>query len=248
MFAIYKKEMRSYFTSPLGYVFSGIFLVFCALLFAYTTYLSKTYDVSSYFTILILAFVILIPLLTMRLFAEERKLRTEQLLLTAPISITGMVMGKFLAAFTLFMSCMALSCLNFIPLYAIAAAERGDASYETTYTGPVTAQIVGCFIGVVLIGAAFIAIGTLISALAENQLAASVVTMAVIVVLIAIGLVSSFIDVYWIRMMFSWISVLGRFTNFSMGVFDIGAVVYFISLTFIFLFLTVRVYEKRRWS
>lgn len=248
MFAIYKKEMRSYFTSPLGYVFTGIFLVFSALLFSYTTFLSKSYDTSSYFTMLIFAFVILIPLLTMRLFAEERKLRTEQLLLTAPVSITGMVMGKFCAAFTLFLSCVALSCINFIPLYAIAAAERGDVSYETTYTGPVTAQIIGCLIGIILIGAAFIAIGTLISALAENQLAASVVTMAVIVGFVGIGLFASFIDVYWIRMTLSWISVVGRFSNFSAGVFDIGAIVYFISLAFVFLFLTVRVYEKRRWS
>jgi ABC-2 type transport system permease protein len=159
-----------------------------------------------------------------------------------------MVMGKFLAAFTLFLSCTLVSCVNFIPLYAIAAAERGSMSYETTYTGPVTAQIIGCLIGVILIGAAFIAIGTLVSALTENQLAASVVTMAVIVGLIAIGVFASFIDVYWIRMTLSWISVIGRFSNFSLGVFDIGAIVYFVSLAFVFLFLTVRVYEKRRWS
>ena len=94
MFAIYKKEMRSYFTNPIGYVFSGIFLVFSALLCCYTTLLSKSYDTSSYFTLMIVAFVILIPLLTMRLFSEERKMRTEQLLLTAPVTITGMVMGS----------------------------------------------------------------------------------------------------------------------------------------------------------
>jgi hypothetical protein len=89
----------------------------------------------------------------MRLFAEERKMRTEQLLLTAPVTITGMVMGKFLAAFSLFLGCVAVSCVNFIPLYAIAAAERGNLGYDTTYIGPVSAQIVGCLIGVILIGA-----------------------------------------------------------------------------------------------
>ena len=248
MFAIYKKELRSYFTNPLGFVFVGIFLAVSALLFSYTTFLAKTYDTSSYFLLMIFVLVILLPLLTMRLFAEEKKLRTEQLLLTAPISLTGMVLGKFFAAFTMFFGCMLVSCINFIPLYAIAAAERGNLSYSTTYVGPVTAQIVGCMIAIVLIGAAFIALGTLISTLTENQLAAAIITMAAIFGLIFTSLISSFVPVAWIRTVLNWISVLGRFSNLSKGVFDISAVVYYLSLTFAFLFLTVRVYEKRRWN
>ena len=106
----------------------------------------------------------------------------------------------------------------------------------------------GCLIGVILIGAAFIAIGTLISSLTENQLAAAIITMAVILALIGVGLFSSLISKEWIRVTLSWISVIGRFTNLSSGVFDLSAVVYFVSLTFVFLFLTVRVYEKRRWN
>ena len=248
MLAIYKTELRSYFTNPLGFVFAGIFLAVSALLFSYTTFLAKTYDTSSYFLLMIFVLVILLPLLTMRLFAEEKKLRTEQLLLTAPISLTGMVLGKFLAAFTMFFGCMLVSCINFIPLYAIAAAERGNLSYSTTYVGPVTAQIVGCMIAIVLIGAAFIALGTLISTLTENQLAAAIITMAAIFGLIFTSLISSFVPVAWIRTVLNWISVLGRFSNLSKGVFDISAVVYYLSLTFAFLFLTVRVYEKRRWN
>ncbi len=248
MFAIYKKEMRSYFTNPIGYVFSGIFLLFSAILFNYTTLLSKSYDTSTYFTLMIYAFVILIPLLTMRLFSEEKKMRTEQLLLTAPVTITGMVMGKFCAALTLFLGCLGISCINLIPLYAVAAAEKNALGYDTTYVGPVTSEIVGCLIGIILIGAAFIAIGTLISSLSENQLAAAIITMAVIIAFVGIGIFSSFIDVYAIRLVLSWISVSSRFSNFAGGLFDIGAVIYFASLIFIFLFLTVRVYEKRRWS
>ncbi|MBQ7830166.1 MAG: ABC transporter permease [Clostridia bacterium] len=248
MLAIYKKELRSYFTNPLGFVFVGIFLAVSALLFSYTTFLAKTYDTSSYFLLMIFVLVILLPLLTMRLFAEEKKLRTEQLLLTAPISLTGMVLGKFFAAFTMFFGCMLVSCINFIPLYAIAAAERGNLSYSTTYVGPVTAQIVGCMIAIVLIGAAFIALGTLISTLTENQLAAAIITMAAIFGLIFTSLISSFVPVAWIRTALNWISVLGRFSNLSKGVFDISTVVYYLSLTFAFLFLTVRVYEKRRWN
>jgi len=248
MLAIYKKELRSYFTNPLGFVFVGIFLAVSALLFSYTTFLSKTYDTSSYFLLMIFVLVLLLPLLTMRLFAEEKKLRTEQLLLTAPISLTGMVLGKFFAAFTMFFGCMLVSCINLIPLYAIAAAERGNLSYSTTYVGPVTAQIVGSMIAIILIGAAFIALGTLVSTLTENQLAAAIITMAAIFGLIFTSLISSFVPVVWIRTALNWISVLGRFTNLSNGVFDIAAAVYYLSLTFVFLFLTVRVYEKRRWN
>ena len=130
MFAIYKKELKSYFINPIGYIYAGIFLVASALICCFTTYLSSSYDVSVYFVYMMYAFVILIPLLTMRLFAEERKLRTEQLLLTAPVTITGMVFGKFLAALTLFASSLLVSCINFIPLAVIANAERAGASYE----------------------------------------------------------------------------------------------------------------------
>ena len=102
MFAIFKKEMRSYFINPIGFVFVGIFLALSSLLCCYTTIQSNSYSTSTYFYYMIFAFVILIPILTMRSFAEERKMRTEQMLLTAPVTITGMVMGKYLAALTLF--------------------------------------------------------------------------------------------------------------------------------------------------
>ena len=248
MFAIYKKELRSYFTNPHGYVFAGIFLVLSSLIFCYTTLLSQSYDTSTYFLAMVFAFVVLVPLLTMRLFTEEKKLRTEQLLLTAPVTITGLVLGKFFAAFTLFFSCTAISCINLIPLYLIAAGERGNLSYDTTHIGPVTPEIIGCLIGIVFIGAAFIAIGTYISSLTENQLASAIVTIAVLVALVGVGLFASVIDVYAVRTVINWISVLGRFSNLSAGVFDIASIVYFVSLAFVFIFLTVRVYEKRRWN
>lgn len=248
MLAIYKKEMRSYFSNPVGYVFAGIFMLFASLLCSYTTILVKSYDASTYFLLMVIAMVILIPILTMRLFSEERKMRTEQLLLTAPISLTGMVLGKFFAAFSLFSASVVCSCINFIPLYVIAANEKANIGYDTTNIGPVTAQIAGCLICLLLIGAAFIAIGTFISSLTENQLAAAIITIAVLIGFVGIGLLSDFISIYEIRVVLGWISVMGRFTNFSKGVFDIGSCVYFVSLAFVFLFLTVRVYEKRRWS
>ena len=256
MFAIYRKEMRSYFINPIGYIYMGVFLVFAALLCCYTTIISGSYDTASYFTYLILAFIILIPILTMRLFAEERKLRTEQLLLTAPVTITGMVLGKYFAALTLYVAGILISCVNFIPLYLIGRAESNGNPYSQTHIGPVTGEIIGGVIAIILLGAALIAVGTLISSLTENQLSAAVITIAVIAVMVLLNLFNTLTDAdgqpligsYAVRFVISWVSVLGRFTAFNNGFFDYAALLYYLSLAFVFLFLTVRVYEKRRWG
>ncbi len=256
MLAIYRKEMRSYFINPIGYVYLGIFLVFSALLCCYTTLISATYDTSTYFTYLIFSFVILIPILTMRLFAEERKLRTEQLLLTAPVTITGMVMGKYLAALTMFVGGILISCINFIPLAIIGAAERAGEDDALTHIGPVAGEIVGSVIAVILLGAALIAVGTLISALTENQLSAAVITIGVIAAMVLLNVFNLLTDSngqpiiasYVIRFVLDWVSVISRFSAFSQGVFDFSALLYYVSLAFVFLFLTVCVYEKRRWG
>lgn len=246
MFAIYKKELRSFFINPIGYVFVGAFLGLAALLCCYTTILSGSYDTTTYFTLMLAVVSILIPLLTMRLFAEERKLRTEQLLLTAPVTVTGMVLGKFLAALTLYGGSLLVSCINFIPLYAVAAAERGAQAYNY-HIGPVTGQIAGNLVGVLLLGAAIIALGTFVSALTENQLAAAVITISVIALLLGVGLVGSLVNNYAVRVVASWISIYSRFGNFQNGLFDFAAILYYASICFVFVFLTVRIYEKRRW-
>ena len=256
MLAIYRKEMRSYFINPIGYIYLGVFLVFSALLCCYTTLISGTYNTSTYFTFLIFSFVILIPLLTMRLFAEERKLRTEQLLLTAPVTITGMVLGKYFAAFTMYLAGVLLSCVNFLPLIVVGAAERAGEADSLTHIGPVMGEIIGSVIAVVLLGAALIAVGTLISALTENQLSSAVITVGVIAAMVLLNVFNLLTDSngqpiigsYAIRFVLDWVSVISRYTAFSQGIFDFAALLYYASLSFVFLFLTVRVYEKRRWG
>jgi ABC-2 type transport system permease protein len=259
MLAIYKKEMRAYFVNPIGYIYMGVFLALSALVFCYTTFHANSYDLSPYFYYMIFAFAILIPLLTMRSFAEERKMRTEQLLMTAPISITGMVLGKFLAAFTMFFGSVLLSCINLIPLLSVAGEEKAAAQYaaQAANIGPVGSQIVGALIGVILIGAVFIAIGVFISALTESQLAAAVSTIGVVVFMVVLSFVNQIgsdaegtrlVSSYAVRSVIDWISVLSRFNNFFVGKFDFAALFYYLSLAFVFVFLTVRVYEKRRWG
>lgn len=257
MLAIYKKEMRSYFINPVGYVFVGVFLTLAAALCSYTTLQSLTYSTSSYFFYLVLCMIIIIPLLTMRTFSEERKMRTEQMLLTAPISITGMVLGKFLAAMTMFGGCLLLSCVNFIPLYIIGGIESDLNQDAITHIGPVTAEIIGSVIGVLLIGACFIAIGLFISSLTENQLSAAVITIAVLVVMLLLNTLNSIgneadgtrlINNYVLRYIIDWFSVISRFSPFQYGILDWSALLYYLSLAFIFIYLTVRVYERRRWA
>jgi ABC-2 type transport system permease protein len=206
---------------------------------------------------MIFALIILIPLLTMRSLSEERKLKTEQLLLTSPVSITSMVMGKFLASFTMFGGCVLASCINFIPLYVVGKIEREGDPYGVTHIGPVTSEILGSLFAVLLIGAAFIGIGLFISALTENQLSSAVITIAVILVMVVLGFVNDIgsdadgtrlVANAVVRFIIDWISVFSRFGNFTYGVVDIAALIYYLSIASVFVFLTVRVYEKRRWG
>ena len=255
MFAIYKKELRSYFINPIGYVFVGVFLAVAALLCCYTTLKAASYDTSTYFSLMIAAFIILIPLLTMKLFSEERKLKTEQMIMTSPVSITATVLGKFFAAFTVFLGSLLISCINFIPLYVIPFRERAGVDYSEMHIGPVDSEIIGSLIGIILIGAAIIAIGMFISALTEDQLAAAIGTIAVILFMVIMGFVNTMTDAegnqlignYAVRFVIDWISVLSRFYNFGYGLFDFAAVFYYFSLCTVFIFMTVRIYDSRRW-
>ncbi len=237
MLAIYKREMRSYFTSPIGYIFMAIFLAASGVLFSISTVQAgQQSSVGNYFIWLLISFVILLPVLTMKLFADERKQRTEALLLTSPVTLSGMVCAKFFAAFTVFLMTFAISALDFIALYKYSAST------------PATAIILGNSIGIILIAAACISIGVFVSSLTENQLVAALGTMAIIVVFIFASSFNGYIDSYVIRSMLSWVSILDRFYNFTYGYFDVNALVYYVSICTVFLFLTVRVYEKRRWA
>ena len=235
MLAIFKRELAAYFTTPIGYIFCAIFLALSGAIFCYTTLFSMTADVTSYFTYMLIALVVLIPLLTMKLFSEERKQRTEQLLLTSPVSLYSMVGGKFLAAYSLFAGCTLVSFCNFFILYFYVEKIK-------------TAMLFGNLVAILLLGMTFVAIGLFMSSLTENQLAAAIGTVAILVVLLCISLINSIIPVYWIRFVLSSISVFARFQSFTQGVFDIAALFYYLSVTAAFLFLTVRIFEKRRWG
>ncbi len=234
MLAIYKREMRMYFTTPIGYIFIAVFLAATGFLFGMTTLQSQTSDVSTYCLLLMFSYIILIPLLTMKTFCEERRTRTEQMLLTAPVSLTGMVMAKYFSALTMFVSTFLVSLVYSVPLLLY-----GEVNWARTF---------GSLFAILLIGMTFIAVGVFISSLTENQFVAAFGTIGVLFAFLVISLINDWISFYPLRALFSWLSVYSRFGAFMAGKFDIAALVYYLSIMSVFLFLSVRVFEKRRWS
>lgn len=238
MGAIYKKELRTYFTTSVGYIFAAALLLVSAAAFSFTTLQSSTRDTTQYFTLMIFIFIVIVPILTMKSFSEERRTKTEQMLLTSPVSLTGMVMAKYLAAMTMLMGTMFLTLIYYIPFML----------YKDDYSTPGIALIAGDMIALFLVGSAFVSIGILISSLTENQMVACVVTIVVLLGLFVISFANQYINSYFIRSILNWISIFKRFGNFTNGIFDFGATVYYISISAVAIFLTVRVYEKRRWA
>ncbi len=234
MSAIFKKELKTFFRTPVGYVFIAIFYSASGFLFSMSCMYSKTTDVSGYFSMLMFSYVILIPLLTMKSFAEERRMGTEQLILTSPVKVVEIVAAKFLACFALFLITLVASCEYMVALFI--------------YGTPNVGRVLGCLIGVILIAACFIAIGLFVSSITKNQFVAALGTIGILLFLLAVGLLESYVDSAFFKTVINWISIYSRFSNFTYGLFDVASAVYYVSVTFIFLFLTVRVYEARRYA
>ena len=235
MLAIYKREMRSYFTTPIGYIFTAIFLCLSAAVFSYANLYAMSADTTTYFTVMLFSLVILMPLLSMKTFSEERKTKTEQLLLTAPVSIPAMVFGKFLAAYTVFAASAVFTSLYFLLLIP--------------YTQLQVALLIGNIVAILLVGLVFIAIGLFISSVTENQLSAAIGTIAVIVGMLAIGLVSNLLpSTFWLRYVFDTVSIFTRFQTFTNGYFDLASAIYYLSVAGVFIWLTMRVFDRRRYS
>ena len=233
MLAIYKREMKAYFITPLGYVFLGVFLLVSGAVFCFSTLYEMTSDLTEYFATMLFCFIILLPLLTMKLFTEEKKARTEQLLLTAPVSVFSVVFAKFLAAYTMFAGASVFSGLYFIFLSFFGNVQVG--------------LLFGNIFAILLIGMAFIAVGVFVSAITESQLSSAILTIGILLGFVMISMLADYIPVEWLRFAISSLSVFYRYQNFAHGIFDIAALVYYLSITALFLALTVRSVDRRRW-
>lgn len=259
MFAIFKRDIVSYFTTPIGYVFMAIFLAINGGLFSLMTLQAGgSATISGYFSTVIILLAVVVPVLTMKSFSEEKKQKTEQLLLTSPVSIGKIIMGKFLSVYTIFSGTFILGTVfNFtvyhefadsLYLWVVEDAKREGAITRWDVFSHFALSIIGPTIAVLLVGAAFVAVGLFISSLTENQLVSLIGTIAILLMFMFIASFNDLIPFAPVREVLEWVSVYSRYGNFIYGIFDFAAVVYYASICFVFLFLTVRVYEKRRWA
>ena len=234
MKAIFKKEFRSYFCSPIGYVFVGIFFFVASLFFALYNLFMGYGDINMVFSNMTMIFLFLTPVITMRSFAEEKNAKTDQLLLTSPINVSSIVFGKLFAAVSIFGISMLLTVIY--PLILIG------------FTTPAWGKIIGNYIGFFLMGSAFVSIGIYISSLTENQIIAAVATFGVLFLLYLAEWFGTITANTVLGSVISWISITSKFNDFSMGIINLQSVVYYLSIVAIFVFLTVNHIEKRRWS
>ncbi len=234
MIAIAKKELRSYFLSPIGYVFVSVILfLFGYYYFQVLKIQSTSYIPSVYGTMFIWAMMFL-PIITMRSFSEEIKNKTDQGLLTAPVGVFAIVFGKFLAAFAVFAIAMIGSL---IPVVIISF-----------FSAPPWATILGTVFGSLLYGAGMIAIGVFISSLTQSQIIAAIGTFGASIFLLVINQMSSLASTPAIASLISWISFDARYQPFTKGMFNISSIVFFLSVVAVFTFLTARKLESKRWS
>lgn len=239
MITIFKREFKSYFTSVIGYVFFALFMLFYGLFFYMAIMGGETSGLissgmSSFFSMIYLVLTLLIPVLTMRLFSEERKQKTDQILLTSPVNLSQIVLGKFFSAFAIYS--IAVGSTIFVALIIAAFGTLNFVEY------------LGMVVGLLFIGAALIAVGSFISSLTESQVVAAFATFGAIIATFIPSFIASSVSSPFLSTLFRLISLQTRYTDFTSGIFDISNILFYLSFTGIFLFLTVRVLEKRRWS
>lgn len=234
MGAIYRREMGAFFTSGIAYVFLAGFALFSGLFFSFGVIGSGVSDMSPMFSSMFIIVLFLIPILTMKLLSEEKKNRTDQGLLTAPVSLSAIVLGKYFAALTLF-----IIAESIVFIYSIIIAFCGEVVWST---------LLGNYFAMLFLGAAFIAIGLFISSLTENQMASAVIGMFVLFVLYLMDSLASNISVEFIKKALLSVSFYSRYVEFTRGLFDLSSIVFFLSTAILFNFFSVRVLDKRRWG
>lgn len=231
--AIAGKELRSYFVTPVAYVIVAFWLAALGVFFWRTVPNGNQLTMVPVFNVLPILLLLIAPALTMRLLAEEQRAGTLELLLTSPVQDWAVVIGKFLGAFGLFVSMTALTL--FYPLLLVLF--RGDPDWGPIWAG---------YVGLLLMGMAFMAVGLFASALTNNQMVSSVIAFVILLVFFIMGVISENFSP-GVKDLLGKLSLSDRFYDFPRGVVDLKSVVYYLSFTGVVLFLTVQVLEARRY-
>lgn len=236
MFAVFKREFKAYFQSVIGWLFVAALLAMFGLYF-YVYNLMQGYPYIYYtLSAITIIFLIAVPVLTMRSFAEERKNKTDQLILTAPVSLGKIVFGKYLAMVAVFTVDIAIFCIAPLLLRLFGTVPMGE-SYIA-------------ILAFWLYGSACIAVGMFISSLTESQVIAAVLSFAVLFISYMMqsitGLISS--EGNWLTKILNCFDLYAPFDKFSGGCLDLTAIVYYVTVIVLLNFLTVQSIQKRRWS
>lgn len=232
MIAIWKREVQSYFCTATGYVFMGVFLALASVMFFVEILQPRSSDLLTFIGQLSYLWMLVTPVLTMRLLAEERQKRTDQLLLTSPVSVTGIVLGKYLAAVTVMLATVALSLL-----YTAIVAIYGRAYPGEVLTG---------YLGFVLQGCAFIAVDLYISGLCQSQVSAAVLSLGVNIALWMMDVLAASAPV-WLEKMLTFLSLYSRNEPFLMGQLSFAGIGYDVTIAAAFLALTIHALDSRRY-
>lgn len=224
MWTIFKKEFKTYFLSPIGYISVGLFLAIYSVFFFLTTIQYGVVDLGNlYYATARYGLLLIVPILTMRIFAEERKTGTEQLLLTSPRSITSIVLGKFFAAVSVVLITLVISLM-----YFVIVSFFGKANILT---------VAVTMLGFLLLAMAAISFGMFVSSITENQIIAAIITIA-------------FLVMPWflpnINTAFSSIDLMVKFEKFSYGLISITDVIGLLSFTMMWILITILFMKRRK--
>ena len=233
MKTIFKRELSAYFRSPVAYVVIGLFVLVTGLFFWLYNILSGGVYFGTTLNSAVLFLVVFAPVLTMKLFADEKRNGTEVLLRTAPVSMLRIVLGKFLAAYAVFAIMTAITVV-----FPVIMAFYAKVPLPET---------IGAYVGFLLVGGVFISIGLFTSSITESQIVAAITG-------IVISLFTYFVSSIgvtlggWFGSALAWLSPLDRFTDFASGIMNFGSVIFYLSFTAVMLFVTYTNLERRRWN
>ncbi len=288
MLAVFKRELRSYFSSPIGFLVIGLFVFLSAIFFAASNLLGASSEYNGILSTMAFLLLLVVPLLTMRLLTEEKRQHTDQMLITSPLSVTAIVLGKYLAAAAVYLITLLVTVL--FPVMMSFFALLGLEWWK----------ILGGYIGLFLLGCSFIAVGMFFSSLTESQIVAAFATFAALLVMWIIDALTSMVPTQWffgvgfvaivaaalvllvwlstrsllatiltvavlgggiaalavlqsslfeglIAKVMAWFSLLKRYEDFNLGILGLSPVVYYLSFSAAFVFLTVRMIDRKRW-
>jgi len=234
LLAVYNKEMKSYFNSPMAYIFLVIFAIITGYFFTRTFFLFNQSDMRSLFNIIPLVYLFFIPAVTMSLIAREKSLGTMEVISTLPLKEFDFVAGKFLASLSLVLIALAISLVHFFTLIQVGT----NIDYGAAFTG---------YLGLALAGGVYCAVGTFASGLTDNQVIAFIIGIFIVLVFFLMDKMLMFVPIS-LSGLIQFLSVDYHLSSISRGVIDSRNIIYFTSIIGLFLFMTVRVLEIRRWK